>query len=228
MEKESLVSISEACRMLGVSEPTLRQWTDEGRIKAFVTPGGHRRYSTAGLKHFVSLNRKLLGIKDFTVKLGDSAPLHREIALHFLQSKPWFTQLNAEDQQHFSVLGRQLLKQIMKLVSEPSRQEENLTAIQETGGEFGECTGRVGLPLIDSVQAFILHRDPILNITSEMIKTGDSLNRRVVEAIPLMNRAMDGALLRLVDSHQKASGLKAVATAGLPLPEIPNTAEVAQ
>jgi excisionase family DNA binding protein len=208
MEKETLVSISAACRMLGVSEPTLRQWTDEGRIKAFVTPGGHRRYSTGALKQFVSLNRKLLGIKDFTLKLEDSVALHREIALHFLQTKPWFAQLGPEDQQHFSVLGRQLLRQIMKLVSEPSKQEDNLTAIGQTGWEFGECTGRVGLPLIDSVQAFILHRDPILNITSEMMKGGDSLNRRVVEAIPLINRAMDAALLQLVASHQKVSDAK--------------------
>jgi excisionase family DNA binding protein len=203
LEKEALVSISEACRTLGVSEPTLRQWTDEGRIKAFVTPGGHRRYSTASLKQFISLNRKLLGIKDFTVKLEGSAPVHREIAMHFLQSKPWFTQLGPEDQQRFSMLGRQLLKLIMKLVSEPSKQEENLLAIKEIGNSFGECTARIGLPLIDAVQAFILHRDPILNITSEMMKSGDSLNRRVMEAIPLVDRAMDQALLSLVASHQK-------------------------
>jgi excisionase family DNA binding protein len=210
LEKESLISISEACRILGVSEPTLRQWTDEGRIKAFVTPGGHRRYSTGSLKQFVSLNRKLLGIKDFTLKLEDSAQVHREIAVHFLQSKPWFAQLDSETQQRFSVLGRQLLKLIMKLVSEPSKQEENLQAIKEIGTSFGETTARVGLPLVDSVQAFIVHRDPIFNITSEMMKTGDSLNRRVMEAIPLVDHAMDGALLALVASHQKFAGSSAL------------------
>jgi hypothetical protein len=163
------------------------------------------------LKQFVSLNRKLLGIKDFTLKLEDSAQVHREIAMHFLQSKPWFTQLDNENQQRFSSLGRQLLKLIMKLVSEPSKQDENLHSIKEIGNSFGEATARVGLPLIDSVQAFILHRDPILNITSEMMKTGDSLNRRVMEAIPLVDHAMDEALLSLVASHQKYSSLSPAA-----------------
>jgi excisionase family DNA binding protein len=192
--------------MLGVSEPTLRQWTDEGKIKAFVTPGGHRRYSTNHLKQFVSMNRKLLGIKDFNLKLEDSVPLHREIAMHFLQSKPWFTQLDSESQQQFSTLGRQLVKLIMNLVSEPSKQDENMQAIREIGNSYGEITARVGLPLIDSVQAFVLHRDPIQNITLEMMKTGDSLHRRVMEAMPLVDHAMDEALLTLVASHQKSSG----------------------
>jgi excisionase family DNA binding protein len=214
LEKESLVSISEACRMLGVSEPTLRQWTDEGRIKAFVTPGGHRRYSTSGLKQFVSLNRKLLGIKEFNIKLEGSAPLHREIALHYLQSKAWFTQLDAETQQRFSALGRQLLNLIMKLVSEPSKQRDNVAAIKDIGASFGESTARLGLPLIDSVQAFILHRDPIMNITSDMMKTGDSVNRRVMEAIPLVDRAMDEALLSLVATHQRFLDGSAATTKG--------------
>ncbi len=45
MSQRSLLSISEASRMLGIREATLRQWTDAGKIRAFVTPGGHRRYS---------------------------------------------------------------------------------------------------------------------------------------------------------------------------------------
>ena len=37
-----------------VSEVSLRQWTDEGRLRAFITPGGHRRYARAGLRKFMS------------------------------------------------------------------------------------------------------------------------------------------------------------------------------
>ena len=50
MAQEPLLSISEASQLLGVSEGALRQWTDEGKIKAFITPGGHRRYARAELK----------------------------------------------------------------------------------------------------------------------------------------------------------------------------------
>ena len=52
MTQEPLLSISEASQLLGFSEAALRQWTDEGKIKAFITPGGHRRYVRAELPIF--------------------------------------------------------------------------------------------------------------------------------------------------------------------------------
>ena len=54
MDQKPLLSISEASQLLGVSDGALRQWTDEGRIKAFITPGGHRRYDRVELKKFIS------------------------------------------------------------------------------------------------------------------------------------------------------------------------------
>ena len=32
--------------LLGINEATLRQWADNGLVRAFRTPGGHRRFST--------------------------------------------------------------------------------------------------------------------------------------------------------------------------------------
>ncbi|HXH20916.1 MAG TPA: helix-turn-helix domain-containing protein [Dehalococcoidia bacterium] len=46
------VSIGEAARLIGVSEPTLRKWTDSGRIAVFRTPGGHRRYLRSEIEAF--------------------------------------------------------------------------------------------------------------------------------------------------------------------------------
>ena len=38
------LSLGPASRMLGVDPDTLRRWADEGRVEAYVTPGGHRRF----------------------------------------------------------------------------------------------------------------------------------------------------------------------------------------
>jgi excisionase family DNA binding protein len=46
------VSLGEAARLIGVSEPTLRKWTDSGRIAVFRTPGGHRRYLRSEIEAF--------------------------------------------------------------------------------------------------------------------------------------------------------------------------------
>jgi excisionase family DNA binding protein len=49
---EVWLTVSKAARYLGISEPTLRKWTDEGLILAWRTPGGHRRYHLESLQSF--------------------------------------------------------------------------------------------------------------------------------------------------------------------------------
>jgi excisionase family DNA binding protein len=41
---DKYVTPADAARTLGVNERTLRRWEEEGKIKAFRTPGGKRRY----------------------------------------------------------------------------------------------------------------------------------------------------------------------------------------
>jgi putative resolvase len=50
------VSISEAARILGVAQSTLRRWDGEGKLKSERTPAGHRRYDLDSLKR-LALNR---------------------------------------------------------------------------------------------------------------------------------------------------------------------------
>jgi excisionase family DNA binding protein len=49
---DSWLTVREAAGFMGVSEPTLRKWTDSGRIPVFRTPGGHRRYLQSALEEF--------------------------------------------------------------------------------------------------------------------------------------------------------------------------------
>ena len=44
-----MISISEASKLLGVSQKTIRVWEDEGKITSFRTAGGHRRYKVSDL-----------------------------------------------------------------------------------------------------------------------------------------------------------------------------------
>ncbi len=189
--------------MLGVSEAALRQWTDEGKVKAFITPGGHRRYSKTELEKLLSSHPKTLGIKDLVSELEETAGLHREIARQLLSSAPWYDKLNKESQEHFAEIGRRLLNLIIKYVTEPSRREETTRLARQAGHETGQILAELGLPLTHSVEAFLLHRDPIMNVASHLIKRGESFSGRIVEAIPLVNRIMDEALVALVIAHQQ-------------------------
>jgi len=203
LTQEPLVSIGGASEILGVSEAALRQWTDEGKIKAFITPGGHRRYSKTELKKFMGSHAKTLGIKDLVVELEDTVQLHREIARTSLTTTSWYSHLSEQSQEHLAELGRRLLNLTIRYITEPSKQEETTKLIRDVGHNHGEMLAKLGLPLTDSVEAFILHRDPIINAATHLLKKREAVAGRVVEAIPLVAHVMDEALVALVAAHQQ-------------------------
>jgi excisionase family DNA binding protein len=47
------LTLGQAASYLGVAQSTLRKWTDSGRVPAFKTPGGHRRYRRRDLDSFL-------------------------------------------------------------------------------------------------------------------------------------------------------------------------------
>jgi excisionase family DNA binding protein len=47
------LTLGQAARFLGVAQSTIRKWSDQGRVPAFYTPGGHRRYRRSDLETFL-------------------------------------------------------------------------------------------------------------------------------------------------------------------------------
>jgi excisionase family DNA binding protein len=47
------LTLGQAARFLGVAQSTIRKWSDQGRVPAFYTPGGHRRYRRSDLDSFL-------------------------------------------------------------------------------------------------------------------------------------------------------------------------------
>jgi hypothetical protein len=151
----------------------------------------------------MSSPQKMLGIKDLVIRLEESTPMHREIIATFLRGTSWYDKLSKQSQEYLASLGRRILNLLVKSVAEPFKQEEILKEIRDVGYSFGETLAKLGLPLTDSVQAFIQHRDLVINVTTHLMKKREGLNLRIVEAIPLIDHAMDEALVSLVAAHQQ-------------------------
>jgi len=47
------LTLGQAARFLGVAQSTIRKWSDAGKVPAFYTPGGHRRYRRSDLETFL-------------------------------------------------------------------------------------------------------------------------------------------------------------------------------
>jgi excisionase family DNA binding protein len=51
------LTLGQAARYLGVAQSTIRKWSDSGRLAAFYTPGGHRRFRRGDLDRFLGDSR---------------------------------------------------------------------------------------------------------------------------------------------------------------------------
>ncbi len=145
----------------------------------------------------------MLGIKDLAIELEETARQHREIAQASLKNTAWYNKLNEESQAHLADLGKRMLNLIIKYITEPSRREETIRLIRDVGYDHGETLAKLELPLTDSVESFLLHRDPIMNAATHLMRKREAFTGRVVEAIPMVAHVMDEALVALVAAHQQ-------------------------
>ena len=52
------LTLGQAAAYLGAAQSTVRKWTDGGRLPAFYTPGGHRRFRRTDLDAFLAGSRE--------------------------------------------------------------------------------------------------------------------------------------------------------------------------
>ncbi len=108
-----------------------------------------------------------------------------------------------------------MLNLIIKYITEPSRREETIRLIRDVGRDHGETLAQLELPLTDSVEAFLLHRGPIMNAATHLIRKREAFTGRIVEAMPMVTHIMDKALVALVAAHQQyRNGIQTNCTGG--------------
>lgn len=198
MNKGLLLTISEASSILGVSEATLRQWTDNSKVKAFVTPGGHRRYSRAELAKLTGTRR--YGIKELVQKM--EASQHLQIGRERFARAPWYKKLGVKSRRKLGEFGREILNLAIIYISRRRQRSETSQQAKKLGGDLGKYLAESGLSLTNSLEVFLLYRAPVADIVLEVAKGGGVLSQGVVDIMPEVNRLLDDILLSLVSAYQ--------------------------
>jgi excisionase family DNA binding protein len=202
------VTLTEACRLLGVSPSTVRRWADTGMVRTFVTPGGHRRFSRSGLEAL--LPDKPSG-RPSLADLGETpsrmARGYRHAAHDDQASIPWVAELDPAQRERFRGYGRTIVAALVDALSsdDPVVRAERLREAEDACTQYGRISGLQGLGAPMAADLFLRFRRPFL------AELGSVARRREFDAdasITLMadaNVALDALLLATLRGWEAAA-----------------------
>ena len=199
---QTLLTIGQARKLLGVSEATLRHWTDEGKVKAFITPGGHRRYSESEVRSFIAAQQRVF-TKQNLIDEMESEPRHKiQLARERMSGAPWYNNLNDEAKARLRGLGGTVYSLTVEYLTNKKGREEIMRSARDVGRQFGEYLADVGISLTDALEAFIMHRSPLIQVASDIVKRNGVLKGQAADVVPLVTQITDEFLLALVEAYQ--------------------------
>lgn len=158
------LSLGQASRLLGVSQGTLRRWADDGRLRVFTTPGGHRRFSREAIERLLPADRDQrphLGLSGLTP--ARLAQVYRRTATTPAEGS-WGAVLTDADREAFRDLGRQLALALVEHLDavEPEQRTGRLADATEISADYGRLGAKAGLSMGEVVEGFLAFRRPFL------------------------------------------------------------------
>ena len=133
------LTLGQAAKYLGVAQSTMRKWSDLGRVSAFYTPGGHRRYRRSDLDQFLDRSGPTSTTTSSTrgplVLIVDDDERLREYVRVNLEAEGYFVREAGSAEEALSALGQESPDLILLDVMMPQVDGwETLRRIQEHTG----------------------------------------------------------------------------------------------
>lgn len=198
------VSIRRACEILGVNQATLRNWTDDGRVRAYLTPGGHRRYQERELQAMTERVAQRSDAPSLESLMLRSRERYESLARQCLGSSPWFQSFDADARLRFRILGNSMLHLLASFVMASSRHERQrcLQQGREVATQHGIESAELGLSLTQATEAFLLFRNPVLECVTRWVSAPQG-HAQVGEVLKRVNYFMDQVLVTMAAAHER-------------------------
>ena len=194
IEKSQWLSLRDACRLLDVSNTTLRQWADNGYLRVYRTPGGHRRFLRDDVESFANAPQQAQeqGRED---AIEDSAlrKIRRSLSRNDVVKQSWYQSVEEEGKDRMRLFGRRLLSLLLQEPGPRRRRQELLEEARMLGREYGTEMSERGVSLKDTIEAFVFFRTMVLD------STNSGAWNRIIEAA-------DRVLVSMADSYEDADG----------------------
>jgi excisionase family DNA binding protein len=201
------VSLSEASRLLGVSPATVRRWSDAGRLRAFTTPGGHRRFSRAALQRLLPADRsRRPAIAGGGLTPSRISRSYRRASREMSTELPWVLKLTDRQRTLFrdrgQILARSLLQHLDAADGESAA--EHLTSAAASASEYGTMAAALGLSLSQTVEGFLRFRAPFHQELAAASRRRGFDPAETTDLLVAAERAMDELLVATMTGHAAA------------------------
>jgi excisionase family DNA binding protein len=204
------LALGEASRLLGVDPDTLRRWADEGRVPAFTTPGGHRRFERRALERLIAARRTgpgggLAGLGATQDRLS-AAYRRRYGERHGGGTPDPRTTVPASERETYRDLGRRLVDAMVRHLDEtgPGRALAEREAV-DLAAHLGERLASHGVALADGVSMFVSARRPFLAELSVIARRRGVEAARIGDAYDTSTGLLDRLLLAFVAAHEETT-----------------------
>ena len=156
------LSLDEAAKRLNVHPSTLRDWSDRGRIRAFRTPGGHRRFSERDVLALGSESKPDLSL------LMHATVGHARMATTEgrLQSEGWYARFDEAAKIRQRELGVELVQVLTAYLGDEQRDWSH--EITSLGARYAGLAREAGLSLGDAMRAFHLFEGLVRESVSDL------------------------------------------------------------
>ena len=195
-EKSQWLSLRDACRLLDVSNTTLRQWADNGYLRVYRTPGGHRRFLRDDVDSFANAPEQAReqGRGD-AIEGSALRKIRRSLSRDDVLQQPWYQSIEEEGKVRLRLFGRRLLSLLLQESGPRRRRQELLEEAQMLGREYGTEMSERGVTLKNTIEAFVFFRTMVLD------STNSSAWARIIEAA---DRVLIGMAASYEDSAEKS------------------------
>jgi excisionase family DNA binding protein len=215
------MSLGEAARVLGVAPTTLRRWADDGVVRSFVTPGGHRRFVRSSIAALVPADRR---DRPSLERLGETpermARAYRRSMARPTGDPDWLRGMQGADRDPLREHGRGLSAALLGYLdggTQPER-EARLAEAADAAAHYGRLAHARGATIHETVAAYLRFSRPFI---AELATLARRRNLDTAEATELLEStlvALDTLLLATIDAHQAAATRRPRRT---PVPAVP-------
>lgn len=202
------LSLGPASRMLGVDPDTLRRWSDDGRVEAFTTPGGHRRFDRRELERLLQARRPTAA-RPLASLGGTPDRLSRAYRRSYIADGAEQRARNAvppAEHEAFRTHGRRLVASLVAFLDSTElaeRRSAEATA-QALTDDLAHRLAAAGLSLTESVGLFVAARKPFLSELGAIVRRRSLDPDRTSALFEDASSLLDRLLIHLISAHQEA------------------------